>query len=1445
MKPWIALLLLCICLTAGASERQLTPTYNLSYYGLEHNLSESSVTSIVQDPTGFIWAGTINGLNRLDGDRFRQYNSANVDSHGLANSTIRDLQIDEQGHMWVLTRQNIYRYHFAADRFEVLELPSDSSYWSLRVRRDTLFIGTESSIIEYNVRTRTYKEYRLLLGSNNGIRHVEITGEHTLLVSEFKGQTYELDIQSGQFSEVEVPGQLNAIIDYNGVNYAATDVGLFKIGADHVSQQQWFTGNVIHIAKNRSENTLYFISDKSLYTLKESESGEVQVNKAFDFDATAQSLYIDTDDNLWVGLVGLGLAKVNSPESALTHYQNICDAPGCNQIWSLETHNNKVWLANETNQLVAFSADLSIAQQLDIGINGAKSLHRHLDKLYVTGENGLSIVDASDSATHLEYRNTIFTSMASAGSELYIGTFSKGILRLEPDLSLDDERLSPQLTSTVLTLTIDGDRMLIGSQRGVHIYQFEPDLNLWVQRANLLKDKIITAIDVLSHGLLVGTVGEGFFLIDENNKPSKVRFNLPKEKEMLVYSMSSNGNSAFASTSSGIVEIDKTSLNVVNFYDEAYGAQAEFNGMSSLSTEQFVFFGGTEGFNRLELAKRQIDKSISPPKFTSFRVFNQEVQVGDKLKQNIVAAEQVKLKYSDYPFSFYFTSLESNLSGLITYDYRLEGLSENWIPTDINQRFATFTNIPHGEYTLEVRASIPFIDGSAQTSSLNVIITPPWWLSRYAKLAYGAAILALVLVVYREFLRRQRVQARIAQSEERLKLSLWGSGDEMWDWDMEAGRIYRSNIWGILEFPRDGKRSSGAESNIHPDDVERVNQLLSRHFSGDSDHFEATYRVKSKLGDWVWILDRAKIVERDDQDRPTRMTGTIKDISSIKEAEERLNLFARALRNISEGMFILDDDMRYLEVNEACLEITGFEKEHFVNETLKFDRYPQAYTDDIIRIVQQQGRWNGELELSRSNGRLIQIELTLDQIKESGTHNHFYVGVFSDITHRKQAESELRRLTNNDILTGLPNRSYLQISLDSLVRRQVPLCLLIFDLDNFKKVNDSLGHGAGDALLCHVANRVRNHLPEQASLYRLGGDEFAVIFDGDQAINYSTKLAQEILAAFSQPFQLEQGEVVVNSSIGIVTFPDDDVDRQALLRKADLAMYHAKGQGGQCYQFFNESLNQAAMERLDTENLIRQALKDNHFEVYYQPKVDLPTKQIKGMEALVRLNHPTRGLISPGEFIPLAEETGLIVEIGEHVLKQACFAAEKWRQMGLLKGRVAVNLSSQQFILPDLCERIERILKLTRLPADWLELEITEGTVIQQPEQAIATMRTLNQLGIHLALDDFGTGYSSLSYLKRFPINTLKIDKSFVDDIAITAKDRMMAASIITIARNMELSVVAEGVEEKAQLSVLEELRCDMVQGYLFSRPIPEMEFESLMFSQSKRPIYLSQESVT
>lgn len=695
------------------------------------------------------------------------------------------------------------------------------------------------------------------------------------------------------------------------------------------------------------------------------------------------------------------------------------------------------------------------------------------------------------------------------------------------------------------------------------------------------------------------------------------------------------------------------------------------------------------------------------------------------------------------------------------------------------------------------------------------------------------SIVALTLA-HLSIVRMRRYQSKLEQSEERLRLSLWGSGDELWDWDMQAGQLYRSSSWHQpLEKPGDSQQFPPNRSEIHPQDVERVTSSLQQHMHGMTPIFEASYRIKAANGQWVWVLDRGKVVQLNEQGQAIRMTGTLKNIQQLKETEERLSLFARCLDNISDAVMVCDTNFALLEINPAFVSMTGKSRESVLHSVFELSLYPARFLHEIRQSLLDQGYWAGEIEDKRHNGELFQAELSFDVIRDELGQVQQFVGVVSDISERKKREAELNRLADTDTLTGLPNRARFSSHLSQLVREQVEHALLVFDLDNFKKINDSLGHELGDTLLCKLSERLSLFTRFKAKLYRLGGDEFAVVLENTNDIHSITSLAKDLLKQINLPFFIEQHELAITSSIGIVLYPEDGHDPQALLRNADTAMYHAKHEGANRYLFFNDSMNKLAVKRLQVENLIRHGLKEDYFTVFYQPKMDIVTGQLVGMEALVRFITPKKGLISPASFIPVAEETGQILEIGEVVLQKTCEDVKRWIDMGLFHGRVAVNLSAKQFMLPFLCEQIDDILQRSELPSYHLELEITEGTVMQSPTLAIDTMKKLRARGIHLAMDDFGTGYSSLAYLKQFPLNTLKIDKAFIDDMN-TARGRNMVDTIVTIAHNLNLTVVAEGVEQAEQLQQLKQLRCEIIQGYFYSKPLSAHDF-GLFLKQQKQ----------
>lgn len=813
----------------------------------------------------------------------------------------------------------------------------------------------------------------------------------------------------------------------------------------------------------------------------------------------------------------------------------------------------------------------------------------------------------------------------------------------------------------------------------------------------------------------------------------------------------------------------------------------------------------------------------------TLRVANKPISADTLDERNLAQlynANQIHVPRLKEPLTIEFGAPYAPSAQKLQYRYKLEGFDANWIYTDADYRRATYTNLDFGNYTFRVEAS-PNGNYWFGTRTIELDVAAPLWLSPWAIALYAALLIGILVGLGAIISARRQAIHLLRDSEERLKLSLWGSGDQLWDWHIDTDELHRHNTWRQLKtFPEDGIRygDDSGKSNIHPADLAKVRWTLRNYLEGKTDHYEQTYRVASNKG-WMWVLDRGKIVTYDEQQRPRRMTGTLKDITPLVTAEERLKMLAASITNISDGVCIYDAQFNVVETNQSFSRITGYRRDDMLGRSLRFSLYSPDHLEQIKQIVQQQGTWHGELEDLRKDGTVYQMELTLDAIRDESKEISYYVATFSDITDRKNAERELRRLSNTDTLTGLPNRSYFQVSHSNLVRKRIMHALLLFDLDDFKKINDSLGHEVGDHLLMHVAERVGEVGRPQDTFYRLGGDEFVLMLEDTTDVRVITSAAKRILESLAQPFHISGHDIVVSSSIGIVVYPSDGQSSQELLQNADTAMYHAKNRGGASYQFFNESMNKNAVRRLQVENQLRHALRNNYLQVHYQPKVSLRTNKFVGLEALVRLEIPEVGIVSPAEFIPLAEETGLIIDVGERVLRQTCRDMREWVEAGAVQGRVAVNLSAKQFLQPDLAQRILAILQEEKLHPSYLELEITEGVVMDDPERAIEIMTELNDLGIHLALDDFGTGYSSLAYLKRFPIQTLKIDKAFIDDINGAERDRNMVASIVAMAHNLGLDVVAEGVVNLEQAATLNTLQCEFAQGFLFAEPLRRENF--------------------
>jgi len=564
--------------------------------------------------------------------------------------------------------------------------------------------------------------------------------------------------------------------------------------------------------------------------------------------------------------------------------------------------------------------------------------------------------------------------------------------------------------------------------------------------------------------------------------------------------------------------------------------------------------------------------------------------------------------------------------------------------------------------------------------------------------------------------------------------------------------------------------------------------------------------------------------------------------ANIREAFERYELgrkgaqFTKIYENTVEGILITDGTSRIQAVNPAFTAITGYTADEALGKTpamLRSGKHDTEFYRRMWLCLLDEGKWTGEIWNRRKDGSIFPEWLNITAIHDGQGHLKQYVGLFTDITEHKQAEEKLRYQAYHDPLTDLPNRlmytEHLDMALPQAQRREQMCGVMMLDLDHFKNINDTFGHDFGDKLLINVAQRLRECIRKEDTLARMGGDEFTFLLSLVDDVKDIARVAEKILASFAQPTTIDGKDLFVTPSIGISLFPNDGKDAETLLKNADAAMYRAKEGGRNAYQFYTADMNAQAQERMSLENDLRRALENGELEMYYQPKVSAKDGRIVAAESLIRWHHPTRGFVSPAEFIPLAEENGLILPIGEWLLNEVCRQIRRWRDAGLTVPCIAVNLSGRQFQRQNLPDMLAQAIADAGIEAEDLELELTEGTIMSNAETNIEMLVLLKRMGMSLAIDDFGTGYSSLSYLKRFPVDVLKIDYSFVRDIVTDNNSAELVRGVIGMAHGLKLEVVAEGVETSEQLAFLRLHQCDLIQGFLFSKAVPADDFAALV----------------
>ncbi|OWY39182.1 sensor domain-containing diguanylate cyclase [Xenophilus sp. AP218F] len=695
---------------------------------------------------------------------------------------------------------------------------------------------------------------------------------------------------------------------------------------------------------------------------------------------------------------------------------------------------------------------------------------------------------------------------------------------------------------------------------------------------------------------------------------------------------------------------------------------------------------------------------------------------------------------------------------------------------------------------------------------------------------------AKTLALEADIARRREVEDALRRSENKYRELFWSNLDGIVISSLD-GQVIDANpaFLNLMNYSLDQLKAQNFWSLVAEESeaLERFNLDNKVLRFGYCDEFEATYL--NRFENQVPVSVKT-VAMRDAFGRINAVWRMVRDISEKRAAEERVQLAAKVFENTVEGIMITDADKRIRSVNRAFTEITGYTQHEVLGQKtsiLSSGRHEGPFYEQMWAAITEHGSWQGELWNRRKNGEVFPEWLAINAVRNSLGEVTHYVAIFSDLTERKEADERIQFLAHFDVLTSLPNRVHMQdrveLAIHNASRDNQRLALLLLDLDRFKTVNESLGHSAGDTLLQIAADRIRAVLTPGEMLARQGGDEFIVLLPLIADPSEAALAAERVRDVFANPIELHNHVITITPSIGISVYPDDGRDYETLVRNADAAMYHAKSSGRNSYKFYTADLNARAREILAIESQLRFALERDEFVLHYQPQVEMGSGSIVGAEALIRWNHPSLGLLGPIRFIQVAEERGFIVQIGDWVIREATRQLAAWRMAGLPELTLAINLSALQFRQQDLAGKLQHALDGCGLPGSALDIEVTESIIMEDAQATIQAIDTMKNMGLRLSIDDFGTGYSSLSYLKRFKADKLKIDRSFVRDIPQDADDTAIARAIINMARNLNMKVVAEGVETMEQWRFLEEEGCDLVQGYLIAKPLPADDFAALL----------------
>ena len=1481
-KLFFSIITFAIICTGNASATQ-DNAQQLQRISTEEGLSHSYVTKSLQDDLGYVWIATAQGLNRFDGYHVKsfdgglgldEYSVATLfetnDGHIIVSTELSGAYLINPTTLATTkiysgkppTESSIYSsisamaqkedvFYFAIRNQVYIFNPSDNTLTlevsmleetnfirALNIYKNSLYIGTSDGLYvkqldSVGIAKINLHQTTLDTADSNNIKFLAIDSQFGLLVGTVEGM-YAIGFDNYRLLDTSNVSTLISsynISDYKNTPYGefiATEQGLFQYYRDTGSTELIlnFSSSKFNITEDNINSLM--VDKTGMFWLASRTQGvftwAIQTRRfnkiMLDGNNVINTIYQDNDNSIWFGT-----------DDGITHILN-------------NSKKSKTYLKSDDKK--AEYGHFAIFNIIPAHLTSESKflwLVRMYDLVLFDKTTGKIIPKKHQDEKQGMPRN--YYGLAQIGDDIfaYFTDDNFFIFNAKTEKTTVIEGLKDQVNPlTAYTfhkpLSTHPDELLIGTSTHLYRYKESTQTLTTIYTAQNVQGKNYHTVDdwiIDKNNILwLATTKEGLVGVDAKNYKRKYHLSMRDGlKTESIYSLLLDEYSfLWISSKNGLyrLNVDTQALTAYTIKDGLSVSQFNVVAARKLNNNNLVFGSGygALSFNAADFIEQPADSEPLQTKITDVTLLSRKVSYHPS-QYSLIPLE---IKHDDIGLEISFSNFDFQNIDKTRYDVSLIGpTSLNYENLKSNKIF--FTKLPPGDYKLNV--SSHNLNGTTynKSNALQFHVAYATWQSPIAYIFYTLCIIAILLLIFWQYRSRQieigKAHRATANSQKQTKLALSNNRSGIWDYSFKDGSVntQRGSELGYPDLPDRIPLTDFLEI-IHPDDRRRFESQWVTYITQNKpqQHWQATYRLRHKTGHWLWYQDTGQVIYKTSSAEPMYVSGIYTNITDQRANEQQASILGEAFSQINDWLLILDDRLMPFSANNSFIDTFSNSKDTTkLSPKLFINAMGKAKCKEFtakLKSLKPKQNWRTDTYINTTKNKNHPIHLSVTAVAKENNQVSYYVVVISDLTEQKRAEDELRYLANYDPLTHLPNRSLMYQKIENAIKEaqnnNTQCAVLFIDLDKFKPVNDSFGHAIGDKLLFNITQRVNKTLNSNATLGRQSGDEFLVLIQNIESIHSLNQMVKGISNEFANKVVIEDFSINISASIGVALYPFDANSTDTLIRNADVAMMHAKQNGRNGFKFFSEKMNEKIKQKLLLENDLKDAAKDNLIFNNYQPIIDVQARTINGVELLMRWKNKGQ-LVSPANFIPIAEETGLIESLTEQALKRALIELAPILSNNPLF-YISLNLSPKHILKGNIAERLLSIISDQQISPIQLRLEITENTLLEDKVKAEKQLQKLKKIGFKLLLDDFGTGYSSLTYLSQFPINVIKIDQSFVSSIGIEKGDESIIKTIYSLAENLELSCIAEGVETRKQMTFLTSMGCHIQQGYYFARPM-------------------------